>query len=590
MIDQIRDELQQIAETVKAIVDIDVTILDKNLLRLAGTGAYKSKVGTFGPKNSVFEKCLTTGMQYLITDPKQCNECDICDVRDDCEEKAAVCFPIVIDENVEGVIGLIIFDEEKKENFLKKKESYIDFDKRLSELISSKIKEKNISHKLQYKSKELLTVIDSVNEGIIILDKDNNIVSINRYIKDKFKIKYSELIGKPAPRILPQQIAEKMKKSVCGIEEEQLSLSFGGREFEFLFSMRPIVLDKEAEGAVITFKDFNKLQRSVFSASEKNPLMTFNGIIGSSLKFSQVKEQAKMIAGQSMPVLLLGESGTGKELFARAIHSESDRKNKIFMAINCGAIPESLVESELFGYEKGAFTGASSNGKMGKFELAKDGTIFLDEIGDLPLHMQVKLLRVLEEKELTRVGGSNAIKVNPRIIAATNKDLKEMVERKEFREDLFYRLNVIPINIPPLRERPQDIPELAEYFVRRYNAIYDKDITGFTDEARNALLAYSWPGNVRELQNLVEYAINFEKGNKIGLDVIKNRIAEGKEEFRNGGNSLKEMVAEYEKKIINDMIKCYGEGTEAKRIIAEKLGISTATLYRKLEQQLFSQI
>jgi len=584
MIEQIRDELQQIAETVKAIVGIDVTILDKDLLRLAGTGAYKNKVGTYGPKNSAFEKCLLTGVQYLITDPKQCNECDICDVRENCEEKAAVCFPIVIDENVEGVIGLIIFDEDKKANFIEKKESYLDFDKRLSELISSKMKEKNISHKLQYKSRELLTVIDSVNEGIIVLDKNNNIISLNRYLKEKFRIKYSNLTGKPIEEILPKQVMAKVKKNNYSVEEEQLSISVGGREFEFLFSMKPIIFNETVEGSVVTFKDFNMLQRSVFNASEKNALMTFDGIIGSSLTFTQVKEQAKMISSQNVPVLLLGESGTGKELFARAIHSESDRRNRIFMAINCGAIPETLVESELFGYEKGTFTGANSNGKMGKFEIAKDGTIFLDEIGDLPLHMQVKLLRVLEEKELMRVGGSTTIKVNPRIIAATNKNLKEMVERNEFREDLFYRLNVIPINIPSLRERSQDVMELADHFLKRYNMIYNKNIEGYADEAKNAMMAYAWPGNVRELQNLIEYAINFEKGNQISLAVIRNRLGERKETTDISGKPLKDLVSDYEKNVISDMLKYYGDDTESKKIIAKKLQISTATLYRKLEQ------
>ena len=337
------------------------------------------------------------------------------------------------------------------------------------------------------------------------------------------------------------------------------------------------------EGAVLTFKDFDKLQRSVFNVSEKNAMLTFDEIIGDSQLFAQVKEQAKLIAVQNMPVLLLGESGTGKELFARAIHSESLRRNEIFMPINCGAIPESLVESELFGYEKGSFTGASSSGKMGKFEIAKDGTIFLDEIGDLPLHMQVKLLRVLEEKEIMRVGGSAAIKVNPRVIAATNKNLYHMVERKEFREDLFYRLNVIPINIPSLREREQDVLKLSNYFLKRYNKIYKKDIKGFNEDAKKALLSYSWPGNVRELQNLIEYAINFEKGGKIGVDMINKRLG-GNKEVVQQAKSLKELVADYEKEVIGNMIRQFGDDTEAKKDIAKKLNISPATLYRKLEE------
>jgi len=588
MIRQIKDELQQIAETVKAIVGIDVTILDRDLIRLAGTGIYKSKVGTPGPKNSAFEKCLLTGNQYLIADPKSCNECDICDSRENCEEKAAVCFPIIIDDKVVGVVGLIIFDAEKKEAFLEKKESYIDFDKRLSELIASKIKEKNISSKLQYKSKELLTVIDSVNEGIVIIDKSRSIITLNRYFKEKFGVKYSNIVGKPLDRILPKQVIDKIEKNKLSLEEEQLTVSIGKQDIEFLFSIKPILVDDSAEGAVITFKDFGTLQRSVFNASEKNAILTFDEIIGESQSLTQVKEQAKLISRQNMPVLLLGESGTGKELFARAIHTGSDRRNQIFMAINCGAIPETLMESELFGYEKGTFTGANSSGKMGKFEIAKDGTIFLDEIGDLPLHMQVKLLRVLEEKELMRVGGSVTIKVNPRIIAATNKDLQKMVERNEFREDLFYRLNVIPLRIPPLRERADDVLELSDYFLKRYNKIYNKDMKGYSEAAQKAMARYNWPGNVRELQNLIEYAINFEKGDRISLDIISSRIGQSSEAAADE-KPLKDLVADYEKDVIKGMIRYYGDDTEAKKNIAKKLQISPATLYRKLEEQQDSQ-
>lgn len=583
LIHLIKDELQGIAETIKAIVGIDVTIMDRTLLRIAATGRLKDKIGAYGPKNSVFERCVKTGEPYLIEDPTTCSECNTCAIRGVCDEKAEVCFPIIIDGRVEGVIGMIIFDERQKETFLEKKDSYTDFDKRLSEFISSRIREKSINNKLEYKSKELLTVIDSVNEGIIIIDNENKILSINKYIKEKFKLKDFGIVSKNINEILPDKIIDKFIKTNYYIEEDQVSISYNNYRYVFLLSIKAIEVNEKISGAVITFKDFNKLQQSVLKANEKYSLFTFENIIGDSPLFSQVKEQVRLISKQNVPVLLLGESGTGKELFARAIHFESDRKNEIFMPINCGAIPDSLVESELFGYEKGAFTGASSSGKMGKFEIAKDGTIFLDEIGDLPLHMQVKLLRVLEEKEIVRVGGLNTIKVNPRIVAATNKNLYKMVERGEFRQDLFYRLNVIPINIPSLRERGYDVLELSMYFLNRYNRIYEKNIEGFTDSAKNALMTYSWPGNVRELQNLIEYAINFEKEKHITLDTIIKRMT-SEEDIPLIEKGLKEMVAEYEKQIISKLIEHYGNDTDAKKIIAKKLGISPATLYRKLEE------
>lgn len=583
MINQIKSELQDIAETIKAVVGIDITIMDKDLLRVAGTGKFKNEIGMYGPKNSVFEKCLKEGEPYFIENPRSCIECTICEAKGRCDEKAEVCFPIIIDDRVEGVIGMIIFDDDKKKIFLQKKDSYKDFDKRMGDLISSRIREKNINHKLEYKSKELLTVIDSVNEGIIIIDNKNNILNLNKYIKDKFHFKDSYIINKNIKEILPSKVVTKFILNNYYIEEEQITVDFNDSKFNFLLSVRPVNFNKEISGAVITFKDFNKLQRSVFKIDGKNSIFTFDNIIGTSTIFSHIKGQVNQVAKQNVPVLLLGESGTGKELFARAIHCESDRRNEIFMPINCGAIPETLVESELFGYEKGAFTGASNNGKIGKFEIAKDGTIFLDEIGDLPLHMQVKLLRVLEEKEIMRVGGVNTIKVNPRIVAATNKNLYDMIEKGQFREDLFYRLNVIPINIPALRERGNDILELSNYFLNRYNNIYSKNIRGFTETVKLALLNYPWPGNVRELQNLIEYAINFEKGDFITFETIGKRINSDKNVIIEERN-LKEMVAEYEKRIINKMIEHYGCDTDAKKIIAKKLGISTATLYRKIEE------
>lgn len=581
MIEKIQNELQEIAETVKAIVDIDITIMDKNLKRIAGTGKLKNKIGSKGPENSVFQKCIDTGKSYFISNPVNCEECLSCKINDNCKEKAEVCFPIIIEGKVEGVIGMIAFSEKQKSIFLKKQESYKDFDNRLSELISSRVKENTISNRLKYKSVELLTVIDSVDEGIIIIDKNNIILSVNEYVRKE--LGKGNIVGKNIEAILPDFIINKFKEKNYKLQEEEVNIKVGEVKYKFILSLVPIYMDEKMVSAVITLKDFNKLQRSVLKISGKWDNYGFEELIGSSPNFMQVKNQAKHIAKGSAPVLLLGESGTGKELFARAIHGESDRKNELFLPINCGAIPENLIESELFGYDKGAFTGANPNGKIGKFETAKNGTIFLDEIGDLPLHLQVKLLRVLEEKNIVRVGGIKPIEIDCRIIAATNKNLIEKIKKKEFREDLFYRLSVIPINIPPLRERRGDIIELATYFLNRFNKIYGKSIKGFTQCSKDMLLNYPFPGNVRELQNVIEYAINFEQGDLIEEKLLEKRITQNKDNISEEAG-LKEMVAIYEKEVINKLINHYGDSTEAKKIITKKLKISTATLYRKLEE------
>lgn len=261
----------------------------------------------------------------------------------------------------------------------------------------------------------------------------------------------------------------------------------------------------------ISFKDLKDVQKLAYSITSEVDDSTFDIIVGKSKAILQVKDIAKQIATSDSTIIFLGESGTGKELFARAVHQESLRVNKPFRAINCAAIPEHLLESELFGYSEGAFTGARKKGKPGKFEMANGGTIFLDEIGDMPLHLQVKILRVLEERRVERLGSNSSLDIDVRVLAATNKNLEQMVKDGEFREDLFYRLNVIPIHIPPLRERVGDVSVLLSHFVDHYVNITGKQVRGFTPEAEACLCSYDWPGNIRELQNTVEYAINMAK-------------------------------------------------------------------------------
>ncbi|MGI6552605.1 MAG: sigma-54 interaction domain-containing protein [Bacillota bacterium] len=287
------------------------------------------------------------------------------------------------------------------------------------------------------------------------------------------------------------------------------------------------------------------------------------------------------MANSDSTVLITGESGTGKEILARAIHANSNRSQEHFVTINCGAIPETLLESELFGYEEGAFTGAKKGGKLGKFEIANGGTIFLDEIGDMPLHLQVKLLRVLQEKVIERVGGSFSVPIDVRVIAATHRDLEEQAQQNQFRWDLYYRLNVIPLHIPPLRERQEDIMMLAKYFLEIYNHKINKKIKYFAKETENLLLNYEWPGNVRELSNAVEYAVNMETSAILSARNLppRLRMRASTSQYIEKDNGLKKM----ERDLIADALAKYGISTEGKKRVAESLGISLATLYRKLK-------
>jgi transcriptional regulator with PAS, ATPase and Fis domain len=302
-----------------------------------------------------------------------------------------------------------------------------------------------------------------------------------------------------------------------------------------------------------------------------------------------VKEQAQQVAKSDSNILITGESGTGKGLFARAIHFSSNRQSGPFISVNCGAIPETLLESELFGYTKGAFTGANREGKVGKFEMADNGTIFLDEIGDMPLHLQVKLLHVIQNKEIERVGSVRPIPVNVRVIAATNKNLEEMVAERTFRSDLFFRLNVIPLHIPPLRERKTDIPILMEHFLKELKKKLDKEIDSYTSEVFEIFRNYSWPGNVRELENAVEYAVNMVSGITIHKENIPKRMIQS-ERKNVGAISLKERLLLHEGEILREMLNRYGSTVEDKKRIANELKVSLATLYRKIEENKFLNI
>jgi two-component system response regulator AtoC len=301
----------------------------------------------------------------------------------------------------------------------------------------------------------------------------------------------------------------------------------------------------------------------------------FENIIAKSSKMQRVIEVIKVVAKSNVTVLITGESGTGKELVARAIHSQSHRRNKPFVAVSCAALPESLLESELFGHEKGSFTGAYAQ-KKGKFEFANGGTLFLDEVGEMSANIQVHLLRVLEEKEFTRVGGNEPIRVDVRVISATNKDLRKAIEKQEFREDLYYRLNVVNIELPSLRERKEDVPLLAEHFLHKFAMGNQKEVTGFSPETMEFVLDYDWPGNVRELENAIERAVILAKDSLITVaDLPQENLPLVR--LASTGKNLKEVEKNH---VLNILRETGGNYSEAARI----LGISRMTLYNKARE------
>lgn len=361
-----------------------------------------------------------------------------------------------------------------------------------------------------------------------------------------------------------------------------------------------IFINKLSDLLVNTMKD-----NAYIKKLNVNHSVTFDHIIGESEVILYAKNLAKSVAKSKSSISLRGESGTGKELFARAIHNYSFRKNAPFVAINCASIPENLLESELFGYDEGAFTGASKGGKIGKFELADNGTLFLDEIGDLPIHLQPKLLRVLQDESFTRLGSKNLISVDFRLITATNKNLEEMIKNGQFREDLYYRLNVIPIEIPPLRQRGNDIDKLSEYGLMKYLNKLGKRNIKFSEKVKELFRHHNWPGNIRELENVIEFLVNTVKNEVIlPKDLPKNMINQYsisdyeilQKKFMtvektntydidiDDQKTLEELMSLYEKEILKNYLNFYGSTLMSKEQIARKLDINIATLYRKLKK------
>ncbi|MDP3442873.1 MAG: sigma 54-interacting transcriptional regulator, partial [Ignavibacteria bacterium] len=359
------------------------------------------------------------------------------------------------------------------------------------------------------KEKTILTIINNMSQGIILTNTNGKIEYLNSTAQNYF-LSNKDFTTLSINSIIPEDtlsIHEKTKDTY----NIEWTYTQKKHPLRLLLDVKTIRNQLENPiGFVIIMREMNEIRKTIQSISGTS-LISFDDIICSDPIMVNTVIMAKKIANSDSSVMIYGESGTGKELFARAIHLESPRSKGLFIPINCASIPETLIESEFFGYEKGSFTGANKYGKQGLFELAQDGSIFLDEIGDLPLHLQAKLLRVLQEKKIRRIGSSQEIPINVRIISATHRDLPEMISNKIFREDLFYRLQVLSMSIPPLRQRTKDIPILAKYFIEKSSEQME-NTPYLTEKALEKLMNYSWPGNIRELQNTIERAVVLSKG------------------------------------------------------------------------------
>ncbi len=427
-------------------------------------------------------------------------------------------------------------------------------------------------------------ILDSVSDGIMTVDGRLQVAAFNRAAAEITGFSSEEALGSSCIEVF-RQILSGQECLVCRALEkreyirdvEREIVRKGGDRRLVLVTTTPLVeAGGERPGAVVVFRDIQEIRQLREQLKGRS---RFHQLVGKNHKVQQIYRFIEQVAGSSASVLILGESGTGKELVARAIHYNSRRANGPFVAVHCSALVETLLESELFGHVKGAFTGATYT-KVGRFELADRGTIFLDEIGDVSPAIQLKLLRVLQEKEFERVGESKPHSVDVRVVAATNKDLWGLLREGRFRDDLYYRLKVVTIDLPPLRERRDDIPLLAEHFVEKFNREMGKKILGGTKEAMAALMAYSWSGNIRELENAIEHAFVLCKGRWFTLEDLPPEIA--KTEF-SGPTVIPDVPADEDAerlRILETLKAAGGRPTET----ARQLGISRTTLWRKLKK------
>ncbi|MCL6635845.1 MAG: sigma 54-interacting transcriptional regulator, partial [Peptococcaceae bacterium] len=585
---RVSESCQKVAEAIATVLKVEVEIIDTDLVRVAGTGKVRNDVGSRLLRGLVNKHVLQTGSQIFINEAGFHQICLSCPLTGRCFYRASIVYPIAAGSEVIGTVSLIAFDDTQKETLGRNTGSLIEFIGRMADLISSKALEQEIMAERMVMANRLEAVVDAVYEGVVAVDRDGVITHFNRSAERMFGARKEQVLGKDARQIMPSLPLAEALQDGRGFNSRELFIHYEGRRLHLLSTVKPIKAEGDrVAGVVVSFRDFKETQKLAYEIMNTQEFIGFDDIVGASRPIMEVKDRARKISASNSTVLIVGESGTGKEIFARAIHAAGPHGHKPFVAINCGAIPENLLESELFGYDEGAFTGARRGGKPGKFELANGGTIFLDEIGNMSLYLQAKLLRVLQDRMIERVGGTRLIPVDIRVIAATNSDLQEMVRKNLFREDLYYRLSVIPLVIPPLRERREDIPLLLEFYMKRFSKLLGKDIKGFTGEAAEACLKYSWPGNVRELVNAVEYAINLEDKPLVSLESLPPALrGEAKRKTRNGAapNGSLLPLAELEKEAIRSALEIYDWTDDGKTKAARALGISRATIYRKIQK------
>lgn len=580
--------VQEVAEAISAILEIDVTIITNDLIRIAATGKYKRYIGEQLPSGCSYEYILKNKRPESVIERNLSDRCVNCSFIENCSEIANIGYPILSKENeVLGVIGLIAFDKDKKEYINENLSNINLFLNKLSSLLAGNLKYEETIKTLSLKNKEFSNIANSLEYGVILTDKDKKILNYNKKTLEVLNCRHMDLNNKYVFDIFENINNENLFENNIVSLKEDLNVN----NEEFLVKYMVNSLNDDMKSYIYQISKYSNAILNAYNIIDANENINFHNILGQSISIQNTITLAKQISSGNSFVMIRGEEGTGKELFARSIHNSSNRADHPFIKIDCKNIPDNLLEAEFFGYTANNINGTQKQGRIGKFELANRGTIFLDEITSIPLHLQPKLLKVLTENSFHRLGSKEKVNIDIRIISSTSNNLEEALEDGLFMKDLYYKLNVIPINIPPLRERSNDVEIIANSKLKEYCQILNKEQKVFSEDLINIFKNSNWKGNIKELEKVVEYLVNICDEKTIGPDCLPNFFNEfyldnNIENYENVNtnqkSSLQDLTENFEKKVLSVYLDKYGNSTKSKQKIADLLEINLSTLYRKL--------
>ena len=561
--------IQSLCNIMQPILGAELMVIDRSMIAVAGTGPYKKNIGSRRPRDSYVDVTLKSGQGFQIAAPGETDQCMRCEMKPFCTYTSVISCPLRYRDKIVGLFGLLGYDRNQRITMERRNLFLSNLSENIGDYIVDNFFGRNFSYAEFVTSSALDHIVNAIDKGVIITDRDNRIIKVNQFAEEALKVRREDCLGKPIDLFgdaleLVESFPQPGKADAAG-------------RSKFIAQKNPVLHHDRPVGQVLLLKNNARRQPSsttyTFGQAPFEPRL-----IGASGPILDLKKILSKVAANDSRILITGETGTGKELVAQLIHCRSPRCRGPFVALNCGAIPETLIESELFGYARGAFTDARKKGKAGKFEQANGGTIFLDEIGNLSLTGQAKILRILDNDILEKIGSETAIKLDVRVICATNKNLPQMVAKGHFLEDLYYRLNVVQIEVPPLRERKTDIPLLLDFFIQENNRRFGGQLKSFTNRAMSYLIHFQWPGNVRELKNITEYACNLKTSGFADIEDLPPYMSPLRK--TTGKDTPKPINTE--KLMVEEALRLFGNSTAGKQEAAQYLGISVSTLYRRL--------